>query len=250
MKNILIYTGPNKKFDKEHSILVKIQIDNSFDLGWKKEDILLVTDFPIEYNGIKSQVVGDEIFYDFDKSSNKIPVIIHLINQGILEKGKLYWYHDFDVYQLEIINESQLGLTNFDLGLTPYGYKPQWNLGSIFFKTSAYDIFKLIHKNILEKRNSDNRCDEYALKRLMAQCAVKKDRYKDLNVTYNLTKRCIQTNYREAEKPLKVLHFHPWDKDAMMNDTALNIFMYGKNRLKTPLMNKRLINIFHYHGIK
>ena len=44
MKNLLIYTGPNKKFDAETVKFAKIQIDNSLDLGWKRENILLVID--------------------------------------------------------------------------------------------------------------------------------------------------------------------------------------------------------------
>ena len=250
MKLILAYTGPNKKFNEEHSVLVKIQIDNSLDLGWGKKDILLVTDFPYAYNGIKSLVIGEGFYYDFDKTSIKAPVMMHLFDQGVLKKEELYWCHDFDVYQLEVVDENELGLNNFDLGLTPYGYKPQWNLGCLFFKESAWDIFKLIHNDVLSKRKSNNRCEEKALKRLIVHRAIGKKRYKDLNVTYNLTKRCIATNYRQAIKPLKAVHFHPWDKDAMMPDTALNMFMYGKNRLKIPLMNERLIKIFHYHGIK
>lgn len=250
MKNLLIYSGPKKKFDEETAVLAKIQIDNSIDLGWKRQDILLVTDFPYEYNGIKSLVIGDGFYYNFDRSSNKIPVIIRLLEMRIIKKEELYWYHDFDVYQQEVIYENELGLNNIDLGIVPYGYKPEWNLGSIFLKYSAGDIFQIIHDNIINKRKSDNRCDEKALKRLIAGHAIKGNRYRDLNVTYNFTKRCIQTNFRNADKPLKVLHFHPWDKDAMMPDTALNIFMYGANRLKTPLMSDRLIKIFNNHAIK
>lgn len=250
MKVILTYTGLEKRFDEEASVLAKIQIDNCLELGWKKDDILLVTDFTYEYNGIKAFVIGDGFYYDFDKSSNKIQVIIHLFELGVLKKGELCWYHDFDVYQQEIIKESELALDEFDLGLTPYGYKPQWNIGSIFFKTGAEDIFKLIHNTILYNRKSDNRCDEKAVQRLIVRKKLTRQRYKDLNVTYNFTKRCIATNYRQANKPLKVLHFHPWDKDAMMSDTALNLFMYSKNSLKTPLMNERLMKIFRYHGIK
>lgn len=250
MKLILAYTGPHKKFDQKHSILAKIQIDNHLDLGWKKQDIILVTNFAYIYKDITSLFIKDGYYYQFDKTSNKIPIIIHLINQGILKKNELYWYHDFDVYQLEVIDENELGLTNFDLGFTPYGYKPQWNLGSLFFKTRAKDIFELINNDIVKNRRHNHRCDEYSLKRLISRRAIKKDRYKNLNVTYNLTKRCIQTNYRKAQKPIKAVHFQPGDKDTMMNDTALNIFMYGKNRLKIPLMNKRLIKIFNHHGVK
>ena len=62
MKNLLVYVSPNKQFDDEHKILAKIQIDNSLDLGWKKEDIILATNFDYEYRGIKSVIVDDNIF--------------------------------------------------------------------------------------------------------------------------------------------------------------------------------------------
>ena len=56
MKNLLIYITPNG-FDTESEKLAKLQIDNSLELGWKKEDMLFVTSFPYEYRGIKSIVV-------------------------------------------------------------------------------------------------------------------------------------------------------------------------------------------------
>lgn len=54
MKNLLIYIHPDRKFvgesfSSETDVLPKIQIENSLKLGWKKEDILLVTNFPYEY---------------------------------------------------------------------------------------------------------------------------------------------------------------------------------------------------------
>lgn len=249
MKQLLIYTGPNKKFDYETSILVKIQIDNCLDLGWKKDDLLIATDFPYSYQGINSLVVPDNLYYKFDMTSNKILAISYLIAQQALPSNELIWYHDFDVYQVEKIKQEEIELGDQDIGIVPYGYKPEWNLGSIFFNSQALDIFELIHDNILHKRKSDNRCDEKALKRLIVQGKIRSSRYKEFNVAYNFTKRCIQTNYKAATKPIKVIHFHPWDYDEMMPDTALNIFMYGKNRIKTPLMSKRLIKIFYNHGI-
>jgi hypothetical protein len=52
MKNLLIYISPEHKFLPEYDKLVRIQIDNSLELGWKKEDIMLVTNFIFEYNGV------------------------------------------------------------------------------------------------------------------------------------------------------------------------------------------------------
>jgi hypothetical protein len=250
MKNLLIYTGPNKKFSKEDSVLAKIQIDNSLDLGWKKEDILLVTDFEYEYNGVRSFVIKKDIYYKFDLNANKLPVVLYLINQNKLKSKEIYWCHDFDAYELNKINENELGLGNFDLGLVPYFYKAEWQFGSFFFRNSAKDILELIDQTAKTKPHL-SRNNEKTLTKLIKNYAIDSKRYKELNVTYSIMKRCLQTVYNEAIKPIKVLHFRPSDpKDNQMPDSALNMFMYGKNRLKIPLMSDRLIKIFKYHGIK
>lgn len=249
MKNLLIYTGPDKKFSEEDSILAKIQIDNSLDLGWKKEDILLTTDFPYEYNGVRSLVVADGLYYDFDKNANKSTVIIYLLNQGIIKPRELYWCHDFDAFQNFFFDEAELGLYGFDLGLTHYSYKPQWQFASLFLRESAKDIFELLDSTIRAKPYL-SRNNEKTLTHLIADNAIESSRYKRMNVTYSVAKRYIETIYEEAIKPLRVLHFRPSDKDALMTHTALEMFMYGKNRLKIPLMSDRLIKIFTRHGIK
>lgn len=249
MKNLLIYTGPNKKFSEEDLILARIQIDNSLDLGWKRKDLIIATDFPFEYNGIKSMVLPDGLYYDFDRNANKLPVVLYLIDQGLIEPGGLYWCHDFDAYELNKVGEDELELANFDLGLVPYFYKPEWQFCSFFFKSSARDILKLLDLNSRSKPRL-SRNNEKTLTKLIKSNAIDQKRYKKLNVTYSIPKRYLDTVYREATKPLKVLHFRPSDKDILMPDSALNMFMYGKNSLKIPLMNDRLIKIFNKHGIK
>ena len=249
MKNLLIYTGPAQKFSDEDVILAKIQIDNSLDLGWDKEDLLIVTDFPFAYNGIKSLVVPEGLYYKFDVRANKTKVINYLFNQNIIELQTLYWCHDFDAYENFRLNENELGLDNYDLGLTHYFYKPEWQFGSLFFKSSAQDVFELMNKTIEEKPHS-SRNEEKTLTTLIRKNSIDASRYKSLNVTYNIMKLYLQTIYAEAEKPLKVLHFRPSDKkDERIVDTPLNMFMYGKNKLKIPLMSDRLIKIFNHHKI-
>lgn len=250
MKNLLIYTGPKKMFGQENAVLAKIQIDNSLDLGWKKEDILFVTNFPYEYHDIQALVIKDDVYYDFDLAASKLPVVIYLINQGIVEAGQLYWCHDFDAYELNKIDEAELGLENFDLGLVHYFYKPEWQFGSFFFKSSAKDVLELLDQTI-RARPHLSRNNEKTLTKLIKDNAIDSSRYKKMNTTYSVMKRCLQTVYNEATKPVKVLHFRPSDpKDDQMPDSALNMFMYGKNSLKIPLMSDRLIKIFHAHGIK
>ncbi len=250
MKNLLIYTGPQKRFSKEDATLAKIQIDNSLDLGWKRQDLILATDFTFEYNGVRSMILPDGLYYDFDKMANKSIVLAYLLSQGIIEPGQLYWCHDFDAYENSLINEAQLDLENYDLGLTHYTYKPQWQFGSLFLRSSSKDILKLLDLTIRAKPYS-SRNNEKTLTQLINDNAIDSSRYKRMNVTYNIMKRYLQTIYPLAEKPLAVLHFRPSDpKDDRMPDGALNMFMYGKNSLKFPLMSDRLIKIFTQHGIK
>lgn len=249
MKNILIYTGPNKKFGKEDLKLVKIQIDNSLNLGWQRSDMILVTDFPFEYNGVKSIVLPDGLYYEFDVNANKVPVLIYLIKNNIITSNNLYWCHDLDAYENFKINEDELDLSSSDIGLTHYFYKPEWQFSSFFIKNTALDILELLDSTI-KARPWNSRNNEKTLTRLIRDKKISENRYQKLNVTYNITKRYLDKVTKEAQKPLKVLHFRPSNYDILMPDTALNMFMYGKNSLKTVLMSPRLIKIFKYHGIK
>lgn len=240
MKNLLVYISPDKKFSEECEVLARVQIDNSISLGWKKEDILFITNYEYEYNGVRAVLVGDENYYAPRPRSIKTAIIPVLIEQGIIEEGNLYWNHDFDAYQLNAIKENELGLEGADVGLTDYGWRERWCMGSYFFKHSSKDIFQsakdIIYKNIE---------DEDAIMELTKDGNIGA-RCRRLNVTYNFGMRNVESNYGRADKPLKVVHFHPHYKWVK----TLDIFMYGRNGLGVPLINKRLTEIFNYHGIQ
>lgn len=240
MKNLLVYIRLPKGFAGDAELSSKIQIDNSLDLGWKTEDLLVVTNFAWEYNGVKAIVVGDEHWYDKRPRSIKTAIIPFLIDQGIIEKGLLYWNHDFDAYQNSGFDEAELELEDVDIGLTDYGWRERWCLGSYFFKSSSKDIFEktkeIIYKDIE---------DETAMMELTQDSEIAK-RCKRLNISYNFGMRNVESNYKKAKKPLRALHFHPYDRGMQ----PLDVFMHGKNGLNRPLMSKRLIKIFHKHGIK
>ena len=250
MKLILCNVNPYKKFNKEKSILIKLQIDNSFSWGFKEEDIILATNFDYEYRGVKSIRVSDDLYVGLDdkrycfKVSTHIPIITSLMNSGVIKKGHLYWYHDLDAYQQEPITEEELGLENVDMGVTDYGWTKKWNLGSIFFKESAKDIFNLLTKTIYEY----NLADERSFRMLTNTGKVSKDRYKKVNITYNFGMRHIGKCYEMADKPLKVVHFHPFYKDPNIPDTTMNMFFHGKNEVGKPLMTDRLKELFRFFG--
>ena len=138
MINLLIYINPiDKRFIGEYVDLVRIQIDNSLELGWKPEDILLVLNFDYEYRGIKAVKVDDYQVFDQNKST-KIPAINQLFKDGVIKEDKVYWFHDLDAFQLSPI---ELSLEK-DAAFTDHGhFSKTWNAGSFFFKKSAEDIF-------------------------------------------------------------------------------------------------------------
>ncbi len=261
---------PKKRFFDEHSVTVKIQIDNSFDLGWKRENIILATNFNFEYNGVKSITVSDNNFLPPDNPGSKQQVIIELINRGIIDKKELYWFHDLDAFQSDNIMEPELEMNEADLALCDYCWRERWNTGSMFFSAKAEDIFKILVQtmHLLKFR------EEYALMVLTHGFTGENEQWKDLyspeikakipkikkihkrikklNTSYNFvpfykTRHC----YDMAVKPIKVVHFHPYGnfKEPYI-PSLLNFYMYGDNPIKTVFMSERLIKIFHYHGIK
>ncbi len=86
--------------------------------------------------------------------------------------------------------------------------------------------------------------DERAMVKLTNENAL--SGFKKLNITYNFGMRKIGHNYKIADKPLRVVHFHPQSRGREVLDS----FMYGKNKLGFPLMNSRLIMLFKKYGFE
>jgi hypothetical protein len=224
MKNLMVYVNPNKAFNKESEILIKIQIDNSLELGWKKEDIFLYTNFPYEYREVKAQLVSDDNFCPFRPLSTKTITVSNLKSFT----DDIYWVHDLDAFQLN--DMGKVDIDGYDMGCTDYGWSSKWCLGSYFITEWAHDILDKIRDTIYEIHNEDER----ALMKLTENKEIVTGRIKRLNITYNLGKRKIEFNYKQADKPLKVAHFHPY-----------KMFTEFK-----PILNDRIINLFNKYGIR
>ena len=243
----------DKKYiwDDETIKLFKVQIDNSLELGWDRKDIILVTNFPYEYNGVKALEM-DVDFFKTKPTTAKIFVICEMFEQGLIEDD-LYWFHDLDAFQLDEltpnISPGKIGLT--DYGITRMGPKidERWSTGTIFFDNKTEDVFKLIRRSV----TSHNANEEIGL---LAWYRVNKhnirDRLEKINITYNFAtrKRSIKGTYEVCDKPIKVIHFHPFDdRIEDHSGTSLEICVYGKNKVGIPLVTDKLINIFKKHEI-
>jgi len=250
MKNLLIYVNPRRDFDEENKTLIKLQIDNSLKLGWRIKDILLVTNFPYEYSGVKSFVIGDEYYCELFPQATKIDVIVHLFNIGFIKDNELYWVHDFDAYQQEIITEQELDLDNVDIGLTDYGRNNRWNNGSAFIKKECINLYHLI-KKIMYTEYEDNKGrwkneEDVLMKLTDGNVNNINSRIKRLNITYNFGIKKMKICYDKAIKPIKILHFHP--TRIYWNRTTAWDIVKGKNELGFPVINQRLIKLFNKYG--
>lgn len=267
MKNLLIYISPNRSFvsdqynwSSEVESLIKIQIDNSLELGWKRKDILLVTSFDYEYEGVKALVIGDDNFNHIKPTATKINAIITLYNMGIISDD-IFWYHDNDAFQLQKITEGEAKqmLDGYDLALTDYGktvihftLDKRWSTGTIFFDTKAEYIFDIWKRTTDAYRANEEVVLLDILKKKRFQYLKK--RINRINITYNFAtrRRDIVKTYEIADKPLKVIHFHPFDRrpvDRESENANLEVCVYGKNRLGKPLVTKRLKKLFKKNGI-
>lgn len=229
MKNLFMWLSANHEFSPEASNLVKIQIDNCQRLGLKQEDVLLITNFPYEYNGIKAIEVGDEHYCTVRPRSTNTTIIPALIDMGIIQPGHIYWDHDFDAFQVNQITEEELGLENYFTGLTDYGWKPRLCMGSFFVKAESKDFYSLV-KPIVEQDIED----EDAVKMVIDANPELAKGVKMMNITYNIGQRKVEDNLARANHNPKVFHFHPSKRDLI--------------KTFAPLMPPDMAEVFALHG--
>ena len=194
MKNLLIFVSPILNgFNKEHEVLAKIQIDWSLEMGWKQEDIWLVTNFPYEYHGVKAIQVEDDCYYpDFNRAT-KVPVINRLYEKGLIKD--VVWFHDFDAFQFKPLDVKS------DFAVTQYGKcskckENKWNAGSFFFK-DAHDTFKLIEKVMYDHGIDEENALTYMFNHGFTD-------YELLDIKYNTH------IYSPITEDILVAHFHPF----------------------------------------
>lgn len=242
MKNLLVYISPNKTFNPEHAKMVEVQIDNSLDY-WDRQDIILLTNFSYEYNGIKAIVPNEDLInksYEINKRgiiNSKINAIIYLLKNKII--NELTWFHDFDAFQLHDLNLPKIYT---DMGVLTYGlypqnrltklnkdYKYRINFGNIFFKPESLDIFE----TLLRKMDEENLYEEDAMTVLLGDNESILKRVQIMNQTYNIGMRYVRSNIGLADKPIKVAHFPPHNtrvlkKFSTILPTKLNKILHEK----------------------
>lgn len=258
MKNLLIYISPTGSFDNpredlasnDAGPLAKVQIENSLALGWKRQDLLLFTNFDFQYGEIKANILKNVEFFERKPQASKINAIIKLFENGIIKHNELYWFHDLDAYQLQPITEAEIDLSDDNIALTDYGGikfggTDRWSTGSIFFKLGSRDIFYRMQEVFYKKKIDE----EEALGLLTIGDSNIRKRVKKINNSYNFIGYYLRSCYKKSIKPLKIAHFHPMVGRRRAGIENSLRFFKGENKLNTPLITERLIKIFKYHRI-
>jgi hypothetical protein len=258
MKQILVYISKYNKFDLESDVLIKVQIDNSLELGWKTEDIILVTNFPYEYMGVRAIVIGDENLCRFSRQASKINAILKLFEHNFI-KDELYWFHDLDVFQMEVFPKIEIGINS--LATTDYGGNDLWNTGVLFFRKDTEDIFNLIRAVVYKYKTDEERAlmalTGHEVKMTSAHSLGDtipayinenfNKRIVKLNPTYNFIPRYLKESYKMADKPIKCVHFHPIKTKKTQEISQYNEMINGKNSLGIPIVSERLKKIINKH---
>lgn len=259
MKNVLVYIHPSKRFrtayyHREMEFLVKVQIDNSLAWGWKEEDIIIATNFPYSYNGIESVVVPDDTWTTKKRTTSKINALLALYDMGLIT-DQLYWFHDFDAFQNDVIHpidleDKKIAITHSSVNTSRY------STGIIFFSKQSKDIFTAIVDKCSEYMvDGELKVGEEEAFNILVRNNINNinSDILTLNISHNfaIKKRDVAAQYIEAEKPIKVLHFHPYDLRSCQTEigkTSLQV-VYGDNSLGVPLMQSKLKDIFVKHGL-
>lgn len=189
------------RYDEDKIIkLVKAQIDNSIELGWDPSDIILLTNFPFEFMGVKATES------DLNKhcwTGSKMFGIKHLFENDLTDDT--IWSRDLDLWQNVPFTCPEFE----DVGACYYS-RPKFNGGSIFWRKTAIDIVNAVVKRLTKEKAKK---EEPTLNEVF-----KSDKYKDritvLNCTYNVGCSGYYERYTGSEKPVKACHFHPYNRIA------------------------------------
>ena len=260
--------------DKVFSYL-KLQVENSLNLGWKKEDIIIITNFDFSYMGVNAYKIDTDIC-KWSSFANKLTCVNKMIKFGVIKED--FWLHDTDAFQLlpfEFPSDCKdWGYTRHD----PRRDKPQG--GSGFFRKSGFDIVDKIASLILitkvkreekflplffkekgENRTkkleesilslSSNTKNASKIKTLKEELECGRDaygkfgnRFSFLNYTYDLCMaRYFSIKYPKTELPVKVIHFHP------EYESCSDCFILGKNRLNTKVTTLELDNLLEKYNL-
>ena len=252
-------TGWHHRYQKQPEQALnylKFQVHNSLDLGWPKDKIIIITNFPFEHLGVKSyeyhEVRGWSAF------ANKLLYVKWAIDQGIINDNM--WYHDVDAYQLmpfEFPLKTGVGFTlhapnrrKLQGGSSFYSKDCLWMPGVIsdgmkmFHQKSEETFFSgLFYKR--KKGWKETKIQKYVDKQKPECVEYIKKYYENLDQyltvldwRYNFFRvHNFSAKWPKATKPIYITHFH------FEYPSCVDCFVKGQNKYNTKVTDDRFNRI-------
>ena len=216
---------PKEYFEKA----LAAQIENSIDLGWEPENIVILSNFSFKY--MKVETIKTSDLNTLCLTGSKMFGVKWLLSKG---EKELIWAHDLDAWQNVWFDPPKLK----DVGICQYS-SPKFNGGSIFWKSTGEDICTAIVDEIL---NTESPKEEPIIDKLFKSKTYKK-RVSILNSSLNVGCSGFKERYGNGIKPIKVCHFHPNNRLAWKT-FVLDKHNYGK-QIITPRL-RRVLERYYY----
>ena len=238
MKNLMLYVveDPNADLDGVRRLL-ELQVENSLELGWRAEDIVLFTSFPFDYMSVTGIEVGAGGRPRTARATSFHKTRCILKAFDLLPEGGVFWYHDADAYQLEPITSPPSARA---LAFTLYTTRERQLVqgGSMFFSAEARPVFLAVDDLLVNHRC---RKDEFALTDVVGRPEFF-DLFDVLDGSYNLGTTDFELRLQLAELPIKVAHFH------LGRPAHRAVFLEGGNSLGAFPLPDRFLRLLARHG--
>ena len=238
MKNVLIYNivEDKKRYDNELLFnYLRAQIDNSLNFGWKKEDIILGTNFDFKHRGVGNIKLNN--ICEYNVFNNKWYGIQELMSNNILTDD--FWFHDQDSWQI-----SELEFPSFDgeIAGSIYVYTPEWNTCSMLLKkTSGFVVDYIVAFMEMNKELNFYSDENYIA--ILRQNSEIKNLLKTINNKFNVGLTHMEKRYEAADKPVCSIGFQPHIQNSW------DVFVEGKNELKVKMVDNTLLDIFKKYNL-
>ncbi|MEL7060144.1 MAG: hypothetical protein AAGN46_08985 [Acidobacteriota bacterium] len=250
MKNLILFvfepkSGKKKKKKKKKKKrlsfetverLLSLQIDNSLELGWAKNDLLVYTNFPFRHAGVTAIEIEPPERPRTARATSFHKTFCLRLALDRLAHDEVLWYHDVDAFQLVPFEPP----SERPLAYCLYSARERLLVqgGSLFARRSAQPVFDYVWHRLTEGRC---RKDEFALTDAAAQAEFV-DFFDLLDGSYNLGTTDFALRWQLAERPIRVVHFHP-ERGAHRE-----VFIDRRNAFGVDPLDARFRALLDRHG--
>ena len=206
--------------------MIRCQIDNSLDIGWNPENIILITNFNYLYKGVKAIPIT---LNKHCLTGSKIFAAQYILNKtNLIDSDQILWIHDLDVWQ-----NTKMDIPDMkDVGLCYYS-RPKFNGGSQFYRPSANDLLDTIANIITTEKQAK---EEPVLDKVLKDNPVNHERVTVLSTGYNIGCSGYVERVLQAKGNYYCLHFHP------TNNMACQTHLLDRNALEISGETPRIIS--------